>query len=259
MVKQKAVRNFLLEAIKGLSKEYFDELVRIFQLSYLHNSEAIFVDGTNDGGCDIKLYQNKREIKKCVQVTVQKHVETKIKKDLEKVSNMISQYRYSNKFEFYCSVAISVEKIEEYKKFAIDKYDIELDIYDAIRLSQLNCKDVVDYIYSLHQNIILRPEQMNIDKATKTLYDLLANGKDTFDIKNSLVESIIISILYEMAPIELSKLREELETSYKDNIPTDYFPEFGITAPIQFNDVLDYIVDETEYINKLKGVMITVS
>ena len=31
MVKQKAVRNFLLEAIKGLSKEYFDELVRIFQ------------------------------------------------------------------------------------------------------------------------------------------------------------------------------------------------------------------------------------
>lgn len=211
MVKQKAVRNFLLEAIKGLSKEYFDELVRIFQLSYLHNSEAIFVDGTNDGGCDIKLYQNKREIKKCVQVTVQKHVETKIKKDLEKVSNMISQYRYSNKFEFYCSVAISVEKIEEYKKFAIDKYDIELDIYDAIRLSQLNCKDVVDYIYSLHQNIILRPEQMNIDKATKTLYDLLANGKDTSDIKNSLVESIIISILYEMAPIELSKLREELE------------------------------------------------
>ena len=49
----------------------------------------------------------------------------------------------------------------------------------------------------------------------------------------------------------MTSLREELETSYKDNIPTDYFPEFGITAPIQFNDVLDYIVDETEYINKV--------
>ena len=74
MFKQKTVRNFLLEAIKGLSKEDFDELVRIFQLSYLRNSEAVIVDGTNDGGCDIKIYQNKREIKKCVQVTVQKYV-----------------------------------------------------------------------------------------------------------------------------------------------------------------------------------------
>ena len=77
---QKAIRNFILEAIKGLSKEEFDELVRIFQLSYLHNSEAIIVDGANDGGCDIKVFQNKREIKKCVQVTVQKQIELKLTK-----------------------------------------------------------------------------------------------------------------------------------------------------------------------------------
>ena len=110
--------------LDSMSKEEFDELVRIFQLSYLHNNEVVIVDGTNDGGCDLKVYQNKREIKKCVQVTIQKQIEVKLKRDLEKVSNKVSQYGYSNKFEFYCSISISEEKVEELKKFAIDKYDI---------------------------------------------------------------------------------------------------------------------------------------
>lgn len=46
-------------------------------------------------------------------------------------------------------------------------------------------------------------------------------------------------------------LREELETAYKDNTPLDYFPEFGIEAPIRLNDVLDYIIDEDKYIKRV--------
>lgn len=211
MVQQKAVRSFLQEAIKGLKPEEFSELVCIFQTSYLHYSEAINVDGANDGGCDIKVYHNKREIKKCVQITTQKQIELKLKKDLEKVSAMISQYGYSSKFDFFCSISVSEEKVEELKKFAIDNYDVDLDIYDAKRLAQLKCKDVVEYVYSLHSGIVLKSEQINIDRATKTLYDLLANGKDSSDIKNSLVDSVIILILYEMAPLSISELKKELE------------------------------------------------
>lgn len=219
MVQQKAKKSFIFEAIKGLRPEDFSELVCIFQTSYLHNNEAINVDGANDGGCDIKVFQNKREIKKCVQVTTQKQVELKLKKDLDKVSKMISQYGYSNKFEFYCSIPISEDKIEKYKKLAIDEHDIELDIYEAKRLSQLNCKEIIEYIYSLHSDVVLKPEQMNIDKATRTLYDLLANGKDSSDIKNSLVDSVIISILYEKAPIDSLGLKKELEKRLGKNIP----------------------------------------
>lgn len=219
MAQQKAKRSFILEAIKGLKSDEFSELVCIFQTSYLHNNEAINVDGANDGGCDIKVFQNKREIKKCVQVTTQKQIELKLKKDLEKVSKMISQYDYSNKFEFYCSIPISEDKIEKYKKLAIDEHDIELDIYEAKRLSELDCKEVADYIYSLHAGMVLKPEQMNIDKATRTLYDLLANGKDSSDIKNSLVDSVIISILYEKAPIDSLGLKKELENRLGKNLP----------------------------------------
>ena len=148
MVKQKAVRNFLLEAIKGLSKEYFDELVRIFQLSYLHNSEAIFVDGTNDGGCDIKLYQNKREIKKCVQVTVQKHVETKIKKEL---LEMLKENR-----EDY---------IKFYKDFGIQlKYGVYTNFNAKETLSEL-----LMFNSSLNKEYITLEEYVSRTKGNKSL------------------------------------------------------------------------------------------
>lgn len=220
MSQKKAPRTFLQGAIEGMSKEEFDELVRIVQLSYWRYQEAVIIDGTNDGGCDIRVFQNKREIKKCIQITIQKYqIGTKIKNDLKKVSNMISQFGYSNKFEFYCSITLSAEKIEEYKKYAIDEYDIELEIIDGKRLSQLDCKEAISYIYSLHSDVVLKPEQMNIDRATKTLYDLLAHGKDSSDIKNSLVDSVIISIIYEKGHIGLPELKEELEHRLGKNIP----------------------------------------
>lgn len=219
MNKQKPVRDFLLSCIKALSKENFDEAVRIFLLNYLKCEECINVDGTNDGGCDIKIFQNKREIKRCVQLTVNKAIETKLKNDLQKVNNLITQYDYSNQFDFFCSTAISEEKIEEYRKFALDNYTIELTIYEAKRLSELDCKELVNYIYSLHGDFVKKPEEFNPDRATKALYDLLAHGRNTYDIKNSLLHSVIISILYEKSPIDILSLREELEKRLGKNIP----------------------------------------
>ena len=213
-----AKRDFLQSVITSLNKEEFDELVRIFQNEYWKN-EMVNVDGTNDGGCDIKIFKNKREIKKCVQVTIQKNIDYKIKSDLHKVSEKISEYGYSNKFEFYWSQTMSDEKIDEYKKYAIDEFDIELEIYEAKRLSQLKCKGVTEYLYSLHKGVVLKPEDITIDKTTKFLYDLLANGKDTTDIKNSLVESVIISILFEKAPIDIPTLKSELEHRLGKNLP----------------------------------------
>ena len=220
MAQKKAVRNFLQGAIEHLSKEDFDELVRIFQLSYWQNTEVVNVDGANDGGTDIKVYQNKKEQKKCIQITVQKSgLLLKLKSDLKKVHEKMSQYGYSNRFEFYCSASVSEDSIEDYKKLALQEFDIVLEVFEAKRLAQLNCQDVVDYVYSLHSDVVLKPEQMNIDKATKTLYDLLANGKDSSNIKNSIVDSVIISILYEKAPIGIAELKAELENRLGKGLP----------------------------------------
>ena len=220
MADKGSVKTFLLEAIKGLSKENFDEFVRIFQISYWKCENIVNVDGANDGGTDIKVFRDKKELKKCIQITVQKQgLGLKLNADLKKVSEKISKYNYSNIFEFYCSSSVSEDFIEEAKKTALQEYGIVLEIYDAKRLSQLNCKEAVDYIYNLHSGIILKPEQMNIDKATKTLYDILANGKYSSDIKNSLVDSIIISIIYEKDSIEIPELKKELESRLGKEVP----------------------------------------
>lgn len=220
MAKRDVIRTFLIEAIKGLSKENFDELVRIFQSSYWQNTEIVYVDGANDGGVDIKVFKDKKEQKKCIQVTVQKQgLSIKLNSDLKKVVDKISKYGYSNIFEFYCSSSVSEEFIEESKKKALQQYNVVLEIFDAKRLAQLNCKEVADYVYDLHSDVVLKPQQMNIDRATKTLYDLLANGKDSSDIKNSLVNSIIISIIYEKGPIGISVLKEELEKRLGKKFP----------------------------------------
>ena len=94
MAKVKEQTSFLKKALESLTQEGFDEAVRIFQKYWLKN-EIVDVNGTNDGGCDIKIYKSKRELKKCVQVTVRKDWENKLKIELKNANNLITKYGYS--------------------------------------------------------------------------------------------------------------------------------------------------------------------
>ena len=116
---------------------------------------------------------------------------------MKKADILITKYCYSDKYDFFCSSVISEEKSNELKKYASEEYDIDLTIYEANRLSQLDCPELKNYLYSLHGDVIIKPTQLNLDKATKSIYDLLTVGKGTTDIKYDLLNSLIISILYE--------------------------------------------------------------
>ncbi len=171
-MKEEINDSFLLSSIESFTKEQFDNAVSIFQKHYLCYDDVVNTDGTNDGGCDIKLYKNKRQIKKCVQVTIQKLIQSKLYSDLKKVDNLIREYGYSTTFDFYCTVVISNKKIEKYIKYAAEEYGIELHLYEAKTISQLDCKELRDYIYSLHSDVVLRPDEIDVDQETKALYDL---------------------------------------------------------------------------------------
>lgn len=218
MAKKKEQTAFLQRAIEGLSPDGFDEAVRIFQKYYLMH-EVVDVNGTNDGGCDIKIYKNKREIKKCVQVTVRRDWENKLKKELLNADDLITKYNYSDKYDFFCSSVISESKIEEWKLYALKEYSIDLNFYEAHRLSQLQCPELRNYLYSIHDDIIIRPDQLNIDRVTKSIYDFLTVGKGSTDIKNDILNSFIISILYEKGSMAIDLLEKELEQRLQKDIP----------------------------------------
>lgn len=207
--------DFLRTAIQSLSPERFNEAVMIFERNYLLN-EVVSVDGAGDGGCDIKLFQNRREQKRCVQITVNKNVKSKLYDDLVKVDRLVSDYKYSSNFDFFCSVCLSDEKINEYKAYAQRSYSIDLNIYDGHRLSQLDCPELEDYLYSL-----VKPDSsvFTLDKATKVLYQMLASGKDTSGIKKCILNSIIVSIMFDRGSLSIKELGEEVFSKAKIKVP----------------------------------------
>lgn len=207
--------DFLRTAIQSLSPERFTEAVMIFERNYLLN-EVVSVDGAGDGGCDIKLFQNRREQKRCVQITVNKNVKSKLYDDLVKVDRLVSDYKYSSNFDFFCSVCLSDDKINEYKAYAQRSYSIDLNIYDGHRLSQLDCPELEDYLYSL---VKPDPSVFTLDKATKVLYQMLASGKDTSGIKKCILNSIIVSIMFDRGSLSIKELGEEVFSKAKIKVP----------------------------------------
>lgn len=209
---------FVKAAISSLSQEQFNELVRIFQKIYWERNEIVGVDGSGDGGCDIKIFTDKKEQKKCVQITVQKSLDAKIKNSLIKAEKLVKEYNYSPSLEFYCTANISNVKLEEYKKDAKITYGIELDVFDVTRIAELGGIPVEDYIYGLHSDVVVKPHDMTFEKSTRYLYDLLASGTASSDIKNSILESVLISIIYEKEIIEIGNLKTEVERRLGKNL-----------------------------------------
>lgn len=209
---------FVKTAINSLSQEQFNELVRIFQETYWERNEIVGVDGSGDGGCDIKIFVDKKEQKKCVQITVQKALDAKIKNSLTKAKNLVNLFNYSPSLEFYCNSNISNTKLEEYKKDAKIAYGIELDIFDVTRIAELGGSPIEEYVYGLHSDVIVKPSEMTFEKSNKFLYDLLASGTASSNIKNSILESVLVAIIYEKEVIKTSDLKIEAEKRLGKNL-----------------------------------------
>ena len=242
--------SFIKTAFLSLNEDQFDEVVRIFQESYMHNV-IVNVNGTNDYGKDLVIYQNKREVKRCVQITIEKDVEKKIRRELPKVKHLIEEYGFSSNYEFYCNSSVSEGKIEDFKKKARDEYEIELDFYDSKRLSQLPCKELKDYIFSLYDE---RPGQalIKIDESKQMLFNLLTSGSSTGDIKKSLIQSVIVFAVFEKTIISIPVLQEIVGKRIKKHIPNIqvHLNELIKEKQIQYSDIYHREVELTDEVSK---------
>ena len=208
--------NFIKTAFLSLTQEQFDNVVKLFQKHYMHNT-AVLVNGTNDMGKDLVIYKNKKEVNIVVQITIEKNVESKLKRELHKVKRLIDEFNYSDKYEFYCNSSLSEGKVEKLKKLARDEYGIELDLFDGKRLAQLPCPKVCEYIYGLYE----KGERgiVKIDESEQVLFDLLTKGNSSSDIKKGLIQSVIIFVIFEKGNIQIGKLQKLVESRLKKSIP----------------------------------------
>ena len=161
-------RNLYRFVLSFLTQEEFDKAVTIFERDYLEN-EVSLVNGPGDGGCDLKRFKNGKELLQCVQITIQKNgLSKKLTEDLAKVKKLIDEHGYSPSFDFYCSLSLADEKINEYRDLAKRKFGIEINIYDANRLSQFECMKFQEYLISFVPKL-----EPSFDQLKKHLSDQL--------------------------------------------------------------------------------------
>lgn len=111
----KLMTDNIIEEIKGLieklSESNFNQLVKNYLKEYYESKEVNISNGPYDGGIDAVVYRNGREIKKSIQITVQKtNIKEKLFQDIKKSSENKEKYGYLGVLEFYINQKMSQEK-----------------------------------------------------------------------------------------------------------------------------------------------------
>lgn len=180
--------------------------------------DIIKVDGTNDGGLDLKFFVNKRQRKLPLQLTVQKtQVEKKIKEDIKKINDLVDDYGYEPTLLFFYSQNISENKVNELANKARKDYSIDLKIIDAKFIASIAASE--DYIILKNKifeqlDIHLTQEKLQLDDSKKMMYDLISYGNDTAEIKNQIINSFLLHTIYTQKNISEKDLCIELNKQF---------------------------------------------
>lgn len=108
----------LVKLINGLSEDHFNLLVKNYVKEYYNTPNVRITNGPYDGGIDLEIFANEKELRKNIQITVQKNgIEGKIESDLNKSRENVKKFAYQKKLDFYTSSTITKSKKNEHKVF----------------------------------------------------------------------------------------------------------------------------------------------
>lgn len=217
------MRDQIKTLINSLSVENFRLLVKEFNKIKYKTNEVRIIDGPYDGGNDLQVIVDGKDLKKNIQITVQKSkIENKLFSDLKKANENVSKFSYLNSFIFYTSQNIAPDtKNELILKSDID-FNINLEIIDANTLAQ-NIETnytLKSLLYEFHD--IKDNRDRYFDKNTKIIFDVLTHNKNTVEIKRNFISSHIYSFMLSNPVTELSKLSEYISDVFDNKIELEY-------------------------------------
>lgn len=192
------MKDELASLISSLTEDNFKKLVQSFLKEKYNTPHVRIVDGPYDGGNDLEVFIGEKEIKRNIQVTVQKlGFEKKLESDLQKAKDNFTKYAYMANLDFYVNQNISKETINKLKLKAEIYFGINLEIFDANTISQLASlyPSIKEFAYGAH-NINVEKKLNITDKQTKILFDVLTLDQNSIEIKRNFINSYIFSFLY---------------------------------------------------------------
>lgn len=202
-----------IDFITSIKRESdFEELVRRVA-KYIYGAEAYLVGGPYDGGKDLIYKKLGNEVKEAIQISIQvSSIESKILDDANKTRNLVDNYGYPERLTFFWSQTLTASRKTKIKKSTRDNTGIELEIYDATEIEQIITEEQPELLqYLLLEIHKFNPvQQPSVDAKARAFYDYLALGKDASDLKGSIIDAQVLSMLFDSSK-EKSLLIIELE------------------------------------------------
>ncbi len=219
------MKDELVKLINGLSEDHFNLLVKNYVKEYYKTPHVRITNGPYDGGIDLEIVINEKELRKNIQITVQKSgIDGKIESDLNKARENVKNFDYQKKLDFYTSIAITKSKKNELKKKAETEFDIDLIIIDANTFAEDSSefKSIRDTLFTIYE-IDSTKDFVKVDKRSKILFDVLTSSKDTIEIKKGFVDSFILSFIYQNPGSSLDEIFTTLNPNLNNRFDKRHF------------------------------------
>jgi len=212
----------LRNLINSLSPSNFKELIQEYCKEKYATKHVRIIDGPYDGGNDLEIIVNEKEIRRNIQITVHKDgYESKLEKDIIKAADNVSSYSYLSKLDFYISKNIPKDTKNKLVRDAEVKHGIELKIIDATVLASeaSSFKSIRKVTHKAH-NIRDTETFAAISKESKLLFDILTLNSNTVEVRKNLVYSLIYSYLYTAGESTIEEISQGLRSHLQTEINT---------------------------------------
>lgn len=213
----------LKNLIVSLSESNFKTVIKEFIKEKYKTVHVRIIDGPYDGGNDIEILVGGKEIRRNIQVTVQKTgYEKKLDEDLEKSKKNVDKYNYLKNLDFYISQEITKKKRNELELHAELDFGITLTIYDANILSQEadTYNSIREFVYKSHN--IKNGGFKIADKQMKILFDVLTLDQHTIDIKKNFIDSYIFSFLFTNPNSSIDQIYSYINPHLNNSLNKEY-------------------------------------
>lgn len=213
--------------IDGLTKDQFDSLMKVFIKEFWSVENVTITDGKGDGGIDVKIFEDKKNKKIPLQITIDKKVYPKLNRDLIKIEKLIHKNGYSDNFYFFYSHGAAESKVIELTDNARIDHSINLHIFDnKVISSHLDKPKFVLSRQTLRQLLggFVREEKTYFDENQKLYYDYLSYADGSNHLKESFIKSFVLNLLYDSDDFksELNGITEQINNEFNINVTLEY-------------------------------------
>ena len=142
------------------------------------------------------IYANKLGRKKIVYTTNKSSLSFKqyVNKIAQDCTILIRDNDYSDQVDVFCINAIESQMIDQIKNEVLTETGIQLYVYDLNAIKMSKVTGVVQYLNSIWN--VGNQNTLNLNGSKKALFDILISGKETTDIKNNLLYSVIVLTIF---------------------------------------------------------------